>query len=456
VCGLSKDRSIWRKIQEAAYTIELEHDLSKRRILEIYLNTIYYGYGNHGITAAARYYYHETPDKLTLAQSAVLVGLVPSPPKIVASNDSGEPEYEDIQKLEDGESTAIGRIRFFFPETYSQPQADSALAIPLDRLLYPYKDAWDRGATDTIPGVWHNVGFYSYSDPDDPEDIPDVAPCLMPHLAAFIDEAHSRYELVGIDHLGVYNDRGMRQANAVLSAHAFGQAIDISGFRFADGSRLAVKDHADPNKRQKLLIMEALLKRHFDIVVDWNDDPLRHQTHFHCEVKGPRQAVPRDAAYQSPNIAKEYPVWSEGLEIHQTHPASCGPAALATVLNYYLGRPTTEADVMKEIGTDGNTGTGMDDLANGCAKMHISAQAEQISLSSLLDRLSTSRIPIPVVINVPDGHFVDVIGEDKGDLLISDPLTGNRLEPVSDFSREWHGDVLIVTGGDKKYMKTIS
>jgi ABC-type bacteriocin/lantibiotic exporter with double-glycine peptidase domain len=98
----------------------------------------------------------------------------------------------------------------------------------------------------------------------------------------------------------------------------------------------------------------------------------------------------------------------------------------------------------------------MDDLANGCAKMHISAQAEQISLSSLLDRLSTSRIPIPVVINVPDGHFVDVIGEDKGDLLISDPLTGNRLEPVSDFSREWHGDVLIVTGGDKKYMKTIS
>ena len=155
-------------------------------------------------------------------------------------------------------------------------------------MIYPYKDAYNRGATEVIPGTWHGVGFYFFADPDQPSDIGNVSASLKPNLAAFLDDAREHYGLTGIDHLGVYNDRPTRQNQKIVSAHAFGQAIDISGFRFKNGTEIKVEDHTNPSIAAKLAVMEALLKRHFPIVVDSRDDPLRHQTHFHCEVRGPR------------------------------------------------------------------------------------------------------------------------------------------------------------------------
>lgn len=280
---LSNDRTLWRKLQEAGYTAELEHDLPKRRILELYLNTIDYGMGQHGIKAAAAYYFHKTPNSLTLPESAILVGLVPHPPQVPSEFNDG--------RLSQGEQTALGRMAFFFPHRYSQAEVQATERIPLDHLIYPDKDALDRGATNTIPATWHGVGFYSFADPDETNSIDYVSSSLKPALAAFLDEAHRRFGLTGLDHLGVYNDRPMRQSQTALSAHAFGQAIDVSGFRFKNGSHISVKDHTDPKIAARLAPLEALLKKHFPIVVDWRDDPLRHQTHFHCEVRGPRNTV---------------------------------------------------------------------------------------------------------------------------------------------------------------------
>lgn len=280
---LSNDRTLWRKLQEAGYTAELEHDLPKHRILELYLNTIDYGMGQHGIKAAAAYYFHKTPDRLTLPESAILVGLVPRPPQTPSEFNDG--------RLSQGERTALGRIAFFFPHRYSQAEVQASERVPLDHLIYPDKDALDRGATDIIPATWHGVNFFFYASPDDPGSIDHVSSSLKPALAAFLDEAHWRYGLTGLDHLGVYNDRPMRQSQTSLSAHAFGQAIDVSGFRFKNGSHISVKDYTDPKIAARLAPLEVLLKKHFPIVVDWRDDPLRHQTHFHCEVLGPRNAV---------------------------------------------------------------------------------------------------------------------------------------------------------------------
>ena len=280
---LSNDRTLWRKLQEAGYTAEIEHDLPKRRILELYLNTIDYGMGQHGIKAAAAYYFHKTTDRLTLPESAILVSLVSHPPQI--------PGELNNANLLQGEKMALDRIAFFFPHRYSQAEVQAAGNIPLDHLIYPDKDALDRGATDFVPATWHDVGFYFFADPEETNSIDHVSSSLKPALAAFLDEAHRRFGLIGLDHLGVYNDRPMRQSQTTLSAHAFGQAIDVSGFRFKNGSHISVKDHADPKIAAHLAPLEALLKKHFPIVVDWRDDPLRHQTHFHCEVRGPRNAV---------------------------------------------------------------------------------------------------------------------------------------------------------------------
>jgi membrane peptidoglycan carboxypeptidase len=68
-----------RKIREARYALALEQKLSKPEILERYLNISYFGAGAYGISAASERYFSKPPSKLTLAEAALLAGLVQSP-----------------------------------------------------------------------------------------------------------------------------------------------------------------------------------------------------------------------------------------------------------------------------------------------------------------------------------------------------------------------------------------
>jgi penicillin-binding protein 1A len=74
-----QERTISRKLKEAALAWQLERRWSKDRILTAYLNTIYFGNGAYGIEMAARVYFNEHASDLTLAQSALLAGLPASP-----------------------------------------------------------------------------------------------------------------------------------------------------------------------------------------------------------------------------------------------------------------------------------------------------------------------------------------------------------------------------------------
>ena len=68
-----------RKIRELRYAIAMEKKFSKDEILERYLNIAYYGEGAYGVEAAARHYFSTHADELTLAQAAMLAGLVQNP-----------------------------------------------------------------------------------------------------------------------------------------------------------------------------------------------------------------------------------------------------------------------------------------------------------------------------------------------------------------------------------------
>jgi len=70
-----------RKLQELKYAITLEKELTKDQILQGYLNLVYYGDQAYGVEAAAQHYFSTSAAKLTLAQSAVLAGLVQQPSK---------------------------------------------------------------------------------------------------------------------------------------------------------------------------------------------------------------------------------------------------------------------------------------------------------------------------------------------------------------------------------------
>src|SRR5207248_9175760 len=76
---LSNEVSASRKIKEALLAYRIEHELSKERILEIYLNEIYLGAGAYGVAAAADTYYQKPLDKLTLAEAAFIAALPKAP-----------------------------------------------------------------------------------------------------------------------------------------------------------------------------------------------------------------------------------------------------------------------------------------------------------------------------------------------------------------------------------------
>jgi penicillin-binding protein 1A len=73
------ERSIGRKVREAILAIKLEREWSKEDILRGYLNTVYFGHGAYGIQAAARTYFDVDAEDLTVAQSALLAGLIAAP-----------------------------------------------------------------------------------------------------------------------------------------------------------------------------------------------------------------------------------------------------------------------------------------------------------------------------------------------------------------------------------------
>ena len=76
---LSGDKTIKRKLKEIKLTRQLERRYDKRQILEMYLNTIYFGHNCFGLQSAANFYFGKPADELTLNESATVVGLLTSP-----------------------------------------------------------------------------------------------------------------------------------------------------------------------------------------------------------------------------------------------------------------------------------------------------------------------------------------------------------------------------------------
>jgi penicillin-binding protein 1A len=76
---LTSQKTLRRKLQEALLARRIEREYDKRRILELYLNKIYFGDGLHGVEAASRGYFGKHASALTIDEAALLAGLVKSP-----------------------------------------------------------------------------------------------------------------------------------------------------------------------------------------------------------------------------------------------------------------------------------------------------------------------------------------------------------------------------------------
>ena len=110
-----------RKLKEAQIALQMERALSKEEILTRYLNIVSFGNGAAGVAAAARTYFNTTPDKLTVAQAALLAGMVRN---IAATDPVSKP-----QAALERRNVVIGQMRE--QQMIDDAQARAALASPL-------------------------------------------------------------------------------------------------------------------------------------------------------------------------------------------------------------------------------------------------------------------------------------------------------------------------------------
>lgn len=119
---LTADQNVLRKYQELAVSIAIEHQYSKDQILDMYLNSAFFGENSFGIQDAAKAYFNKAPKDLDLAQSAMLVGVLPAPSAY--SPISGNATY-----AKERQTTVLTRMVTNGYITDAQKQA--ALAEPL-------------------------------------------------------------------------------------------------------------------------------------------------------------------------------------------------------------------------------------------------------------------------------------------------------------------------------------
>lgn len=79
---LTQDRTLSRKVQEAILAVWLERTYSKDQILELYLNRVYFGSGAYGVEAASQRYFGKSARAVTVAEAAMLAGLVQAPSRL--------------------------------------------------------------------------------------------------------------------------------------------------------------------------------------------------------------------------------------------------------------------------------------------------------------------------------------------------------------------------------------
>ena len=145
---LTQERTVSRKLQEMVLAFWLEHKFSKAQILELYLNRVYFGSGAYGVEGAAQRYFGKSARQLTLAEAAMLAGLVQSPSRLAPTRNPDGAERRARIVLDDmAEQKLIG-----------EDAARAALAHPA-RAMKPagagsvnYVADWVMDAVDDLVG----------------------------------------------------------------------------------------------------------------------------------------------------------------------------------------------------------------------------------------------------------------------------------------------------------------
>jgi penicillin-binding protein 1A len=109
---LTQERTINRKLQEALLAIWLERKFSKTQILELYLNRVYFGSGAYGIEQASQHYFGKSARQISVAEAALLAGVVKSPSRLAPTRN-----FDGAEKRAKAVLAAMAELKFISHST---------------------------------------------------------------------------------------------------------------------------------------------------------------------------------------------------------------------------------------------------------------------------------------------------------------------------------------------------
>jgi penicillin-binding protein 1A len=138
---LNDERTYTRKLREAILARKIDSTLSKEKILELYLNEVYFGAGAYGIDAAASVYFKKNPKDLNLWQSALLAGLVQAPSSYspIANRELALKRMDEVlAALEDSKSITPEQRQSARAQAAEYKFKNNSLKLSDGMLKYPY------------------------------------------------------------------------------------------------------------------------------------------------------------------------------------------------------------------------------------------------------------------------------------------------------------------------------
>jgi penicillin-binding protein 1A len=238
---LSSERTVTRKAEEMVLALWLELRLSKHDILELYLNRVYFGGGAHGIEAASQRYFAKSARDLSVAEAAVIAGLLKAPSKYA-------PSASPIQALARGR-VVIGKMVEAGVITEADAEAARASEVRFSSLMRVPDQADMAYAVDY---VLEGAAKFESADPDEIVIETTLDPILQRRAGEIVEAA--------LGQSGASLDAS--QAAVVVLAQDGGVRALVGGRSYADSQfNRAVKALRQPGSSFKPVVYLTAVER---------------------------------------------------------------------------------------------------------------------------------------------------------------------------------------------------
>lgn len=136
----------------------------------------------------------------------------------------------------------------------------------------------------------------------------------------------------------------------------------------------------------------------------------------------------------------------------QTHSSSCGPAALANLLNIFFDLRIDEASIIEDMPVQ-SQGTSLYHVLSAARRLGFQAAVYKMDSELLVRALRKIEVPIIGILHEPVNHYIIAVAPVAEGLLIFDPSTGFVVLPQHHLSWRWSGYTLVVDPGPERIDK---